>query len=616
VFKNLRTSTMLVALCAMFIAAVAATIYSLIVEKQIAIEFARKELAGSKYLVAVEDIYRVALSHEPFQPIASSGSAIDEASRALQRAQAASETRFQTDEIARELANSLREFRSSASTGSVAPALDVLDTARRLVLRIADDSNLTLDPDLDTYHLQDTITRKLPDFLGRLGELQSIARARSSETVTNEMKVRLGILDATLRSLVDDVRNNLAAVYRGNADGNLRRELDAAFSIMMHDTSTYLGEVSRSFAGDSGSALSGADQSLQYAAAMAATVRAWESAQSKLDELLEKRIAGLTNRMYLNLAIIGALAALSIVVAILTYRHTVVPLGQLERVASQVRATKNYGLRIDYSSKNEIGQLTAAFNDMLAELAANRERERAEQSELARVARLTSMGAMTAAIAHEINQPLAAIVANSGAGQRWLAKSPPDLHEVRTVLNSISADGHRASEVIGSVRGMFQKEGGPREQLDVNDVISRILVLVQGEIRKQRVAVRPNLNGGLPPVVGDRVQLQQVFLNLILNAVESMATVSDRERALVLASRPGDDATVLVSIQDSGVGIGSADPERIFDAFYSTKPQGMGMGLFICRSIIESHGGRLWASPSAPHGLTFHVMLPIHESKL
>jgi signal transduction histidine kinase len=163
---------------------------------------------------------------------------------------------------------------------------------------------------------------------------------------------------------------------------------------------------------------------------------------------------------------------------------------------------------------------------------------------------------------------------------------------------------------------MFQKEGGPREQLDVNDVISRILVLVQGEIRKQRVAVRPNLNGGLPPVVGDRVQLQQVFLNLILNAVESMATVSDRERTLVLASRPGDDATVQVSVQDSGVGIGSADPERIFDAFYSTKPQGMGMGLFICRSIIESHGGRLWASPSAPHGLTFHVILPIHESKL
>jgi C4-dicarboxylate-specific signal transduction histidine kinase len=314
--------------------------------------------------------------------------------------------------------------------------------------------------------------------------------------------------------------------------------------------------------------------------------------------------------MNINLGIVGLLAALSIVIAVLTYRHTVLPLRNLERVASEVRKTKNYGLRVDYESKNEIGRLSEAFDDMLSVLATARERERSEQSELARVARLTSMGAMTVAIAHEINQPLAAIVANSSAAQRWLANSPPNLDEARGILKSIVRDGNRASEVIGSVRGMFQKEDRPRTTLAVNDVIQEILILVNGEVRKHGVAVRSNLQKNLPTVVGDRVQLQQVFMNLILNAVDAMSAVSGRERILSVRSQPDGPGALQVTVQDSGIGIKPEEAERIFEAFYTTKSEGMGMGLFICRSIIESHGGRLWAESCTPHGSAFNVTLP------
>jgi signal transduction histidine kinase len=598
---------MLVVLCAMFIASVAATTYILIAEKQIAIEFARKELDGSKYLAVVRNVYATILSRQPFRATETSGSSTDEALNKLATAQAESAGKFQTEGLARSLADSFR-VDSSRTDAGFAAAADTLGNARQLILRIADDSNLTLDPDLDTYHLQDVVARKLPELLVRLGELRVISYGISSDAAAGEPRARFQILSGLVKSIADDVEHNLATVYRGNPDASLRRALEGPFSAVMHDTSVYLGGLNRQAADKRVGANSVSEA--QYSDLLGAIMRAWEAAQTRLDNLLQKRIAGLTNRMYANLALIGALAALSVVVAVLTYRHTVLPLRELEGVASEVRTTRNYGLRIDYASNNEIGQLSAAFNDMLSELAAARERERAEQSELARVARLTSMGAMTVAIAHEINQPLAAVVANSSAAQRWLSNSPPNVEEARGVLKSIVSDGHRASQVIGSVRSMFQKEDRPREQLAMNDVIREILVLVSGEVRKQRVLIRPDLSRALPDVAGDRIQLQQVFMNLILNAVESMANLSERERLLRVRSQANGSDAVQITVQDSGVGIKAEEVEQIFDAFYTTKPEGMGMGLFICRSIVESHGGRLWATPCTPYGSAFHVELP------
>jgi two-component system NtrC family sensor kinase len=294
-------------------------------------------------------------------------------------------------------------------------------------------------------------------------------------------------------------------------------------------------------------------------------------------------------------------------------RWIVQPLERLEKFASTVRKTKNYALRVEHKSDDEIGRLALAFDEMLSELSAARERESADQFELARVSRLTTMGAMTASIAHEINQPLAAIAANANAGLRWLSRATPDLEEVHAALKRINNDAHRASEVIQGIRSIFKKAPQQGALIDINDVVLEVLALVHGELINYRVSATSNLKPNLPRVRADRVQLQQVILNLIMNAVEAMGTVADQERVLNVASQLDEPNAVLVTVQDTGPGIDPNRMDRIFDAFFSTKSSGMGMGLFICRSIVESHGGRLWATAAVPHGAIFHLVLPIAE---
>jgi PAS domain S-box-containing protein len=244
------------------------------------------------------------------------------------------------------------------------------------------------------------------------------------------------------------------------------------------------------------------------------------------------------------------------------------------------------------------------------------DRKRAEdalhrtQSDLARVSRLTTMGEMTASIAHEVNQPLAAIVANGNAGLRWLASKTPDLDEVHASLKRIISDGHRASEVIGSIRAMFKKEDHGKTRLDINELVHEILALVQGELQINRISVQTDLAPDLPEVLGDRIQLQQVILNLIMNAIEAMISVEGRARALRVSSEQRGPDGVLMSVADSGTGIDSKTIDRIFEPLYTTKPDGMGMGLSICRSIIQAHRGQLSASAGHPHGSVFQVVLP------
>jgi signal transduction histidine kinase len=617
VFKNLRTSTKLVILCGMFIISVGVTTYSLVAEKQIAIEFARKELVGSRYLAAVRGIYATVLAGRTIDASAAPPSRqTDDILKTLAATQSNEGKSLQTGAFAQSLAEALRLLWSSDldSAAAYTLALDVLAKARQLISRIADDSNLALDPDLDSYYMQDLIAKKLPAFLNQLGEMAILSReAAAARVLSSEQKVRFQILEGVLRAIADETKDNLAAAYRGNPDGSLKQAIDSAFTTMMSNTNAYLGGLNASFVDSAAAGHNAAASDRLYGSVVESTMRAWAAAQSELDGLLQKRIDGLVKMMRLSLALTGALAALSIVIAVMTHRHIVRPLERLENVASTVRETKDYSLRIDYTSKNEIGQLTAAFNDMLSELAAAREREQSEQSELARVARLTSMGVLTASIAHEINQPLAAIVANSNAAQRWLANAHPNLDEARTALNDIVSDGHRASQIVGSVRAMFKKDSRKRNQLAVNDLLKDILTLVQGAIKKQQVSIRTELLQDLPHVVADRTQLQQVFMNLIMNAVEAMGPVTNRERRLSIKSDVHDPGTVMIMVEDSGTGIDPNNTERIFEAFFTTKSDGMGMGLAMCRSIIEAHGGRLWASPGAFHGSVFHVVLPSNE---
>jgi PAS domain S-box-containing protein len=234
---------------------------------------------------------------------------------------------------------------------------------------------------------------------------------------------------------------------------------------------------------------------------------------------------------------------------------------------------------------------------------------REAQTELAHVSRVTTMGELAASIAHEVNQPLSGIVTNANAGLRWLAGEFPNLEEAREAIRRIIRDGNRAAEVVAQMRALFKKTGTPQEWLDINEAIEEVVVLTQSETRRNQVGLRVELAVGLPAVMGNRVQLQQVVMNLILNAIEAMSAVADRQRELVIKSQHGEVDEVRVVVQDSGIGIDPLNAERIFDAFHTSKPGGLGMGLSISRSIVESHGGRLWAVPNDGLGTTFQFTL-------
>lgn len=250
---------------------------------------------------------------------------------------------------------------------------------------------------------------------------------------------------------------------------------------------------------------------------------------------------------------------------------------------------------------------------LLAEMA---ERKRAEeayyeaQAELARVTRMSAMGALAASISHEVNQPLAAVVTNADACMMWLSSDPPNLEEARAAVDSIAQQGTRASEVVRHIRAMFTKAAPERTKVQVNDLIRQVSVLIEGAALRNQVAVETELGDDLPTTIGDHVQLQQVIVNLMLNGIEAMSEVVDRPRRLVIRSTMPSPDEVLVAVRDSGVGIAAKDEKRIFDAFFTTKTQGMGMGLSISQSIVESHGGRLWASSNTDHGATVQFTLP------
>jgi PAS domain S-box-containing protein len=240
----------------------------------------------------------------------------------------------------------------------------------------------------------------------------------------------------------------------------------------------------------------------------------------------------------------------------------------------------------------------------------------ATRAELARVARVNRFGAMTASIAHEINQPLAAMVANANAAQRWLANPTPDLDEVRAALKRIGSDGHRAAELVQGIRAMFRNGGQKRVPVDLNQLVCEVLALVQGDLLERRVSVYTDLSADIPQVMADRVQLQQVIMNLVTNAMDAMAPVTDRQPILRVKSEIRDGDRVVVAVEDSGTGIDPEKMDRLFDSFFTTKPDGMGMGLSICRSIVEAHNGRLWASAGAPYGSVFRFELPVKQQAL
>jgi C4-dicarboxylate-specific signal transduction histidine kinase len=241
---------------------------------------------------------------------------------------------------------------------------------------------------------------------------------------------------------------------------------------------------------------------------------------------------------------------------------------------------------------------------------------RKAQTDLAHVARVMTLGELTASIAHEVNQPLAAVTTNANACLRWLARDPPDLEEARECLRRIVRDGNRAGDVIARLRALVKKSAPAKAPLDFNDMFEEVLAMIDPEARRHRVAVWTDLAAGLPLVRGDRLQVQQVLLNLVMNSIEAMQAVTDRPRELRIRTQPHESDTVLVTVQDTGIGLDPQGMARLFESFYTTKPEGMGLGLSISRTIIEAYGGRLWATPHDGPGATFQFTLPAGSERV
>jgi PAS domain S-box-containing protein len=238
------------------------------------------------------------------------------------------------------------------------------------------------------------------------------------------------------------------------------------------------------------------------------------------------------------------------------------------------------------------------------------------QTELEHAGRAITMGALASSIAHEVNQPLAAIVTNGSACLRWLAMDPPDLEEARNALNRITRDGNRAAEVIARTRALLKKAPPQKSALDINEIARETIALAQYEIQKNRILLRTSFSDGLPPAAGDKIQLQQVLLNLLMNGIDALTKAgTGSERELSVETMKDKEKYILIAVKDSGVGLDADSIEKMFEAFYTTKEEGMGMGLSISRSIVEAHGGRLWASRNDKAGMTFQFTLPVGTDK-
>jgi PAS domain S-box-containing protein len=259
------------------------------------------------------------------------------------------------------------------------------------------------------------------------------------------------------------------------------------------------------------------------------------------------------------------------------------------------------------------GTDVTALRTVEAEARENERRYREAQLELAHANRVATMGQLTASITHEVNQPITAAVTYALAARRFLSADPPNFREVDDALSLIVKEGNRAGEVVGRIRALIKKAPARKDAVEINDAVLEVIALTRAEAANNSVSVRTQLAEGLPRVQGDRVQLQQVLLNLLINAIEAMRDVGEEERELLISTRNEPDG-VSVEVRDSGPGFGPAVLDRVFEAFYTTKPGGLGLGLSICRSIIEAHNGRLWASPNVPRGAIFRFIAPAHPA--
>ena len=397
-FKDLRAGTKFLILCLVSLALTSVATYALLVEKQIAINFARKELVGSKYLALLRPIYVTVLKTQANGDLGDRhGESERDAVDSLSRANAETAGTLHLANDVKALAVSVQNLNSSnAGTAPNDSYLAALKNLRILAARIGDDSNIILDPVLDTYHLGNVVVTRLPMALEEIGQAQLLAQASKSDSV--DRKARFIELSTLLRANVDGITNDLTVAQRENADARLKQFVEPAVATLAAKATAYLDALRASIDGGTEN-VRRADP--EYVDAVDSALDAWEITQKQLEQSLVNRIDGLHRQRLLSMLLIGALGTLGLLVAFLTYRDMIVPIKRLAELTNTIRETKNYGLRFNYQSRDEIGRLGSAFNEMLGELEVAREREIMGQAEISRVSRLTTMGAMVASIAHE-----------------------------------------------------------------------------------------------------------------------------------------------------------------------------------------------------------------------
>jgi PAS domain S-box-containing protein len=287
-----------------------------------------------------------------------------------------------------------------------------------------------------------------------------------------------------------------------------------------------------------------------------------------------------------------------------TFSHEyriVLPDGSIKHVQSTGHPDENTSSDLEF-----VGTVLDITERRNAEEAARR-----AQGELARLTRLSTVGELAGSIIHEVIQPLTAIVTNAEACLSWLGRDQPDLGKARSTISDLVRDGQRAADVLKGLRALVRRSGSEMTKVDINDAILEVLTLLRDELQRGGVVLQIDLSADDIPILGDRIQLQQVLLNLVRNGIEAMSTVSDRPRVLRIRSEPTENGEALVAVEDTGVGLDPVSADRIFDPLFTTKPDRMGMGLPICRSIVEAHRGRLWASPTLAHGTVLRFTVPL-----
>ncbi len=510
-FRNLSTSTKLFILCSMFIVAIVVAIYSLVAEKEIAIQFARKELVGVRYFETLHGVYAAILAQPVGGEAAAQMPSTEETLKSLDAAEHQAAGTLQTAAFEQSLETTLRKLWSKGTEGDRgALVVEALAKARDLATRVGDDSNLALDPDLDSYYLQDTVVRQIPRLLGQIGETQ--ASLEGPKANPSDEKARVLALSAITRSTTDEIERNLASAYRGNANGQLRQTIEGDVSEMLASISSYFNAVNQSVT-DPAAAQS---RNRLYDATVNKASAAWTVSQSELKRLLNERIDNLLGRLHRSLWLTGALAALSLLLAFITYRHIVRPLGRLEGVARTVRETKDYRNRIDYKSEDEIGRLAVTFNEMLGELEAAHQRQIAEQEKKGL-------------------QAIADVQASAHAHSSRLLNASPAVIYCRTIANNFQPTfvSERIIELFGvTPKEYFENPDLWRERVHPED-IPRIEAWVDGlfERDKQSIEYRYRREDGTYRWVNDEQHLLRDAKGEPIEIVGSWTDITPRKEA-------------------------------------------------------------------------------------